>query len=221
MENKRYIISEASQKTGLEPHVLRYWEDELGLEIERNELGHRYYSEEQINLLCRVKEMKHRGFQLKAIKSELMGQAVAVSTGVVPSLPQQVMTQQLSVQSSSQIATQVVQQSAAEIAHPALQQPLQQPQTVSENKMDQFKAIIAGIVAETLRENNVILGQELSDTVGNKVIKEMDYLLRMKEEAEEDRFKKLDEAIRSCQRSNKEVAVGKEKRVGKRFFRRK
>lgn len=223
MENKRYIISEASQKTGLEPHVLRYWEDELGLEIERNELGHRYYSEEQINLLCRVKEMKQRGFQLKAIKTELMGgQAAAVSTGVAPSLPQQVMTQQLSVQSSSQIATQIVQQSSTEIAHPELQQPLQQPQNRSDDKMDQFKAIIAGIVAETLRENNVILGQELSDTVGNKVIKEMDYLLRMKEEAEEDRFKKLDEAIRSCQKSNKEAAVGREmKRGKKRLFGRK
>ena len=42
MENKRYIISEASAKTGLEPHVLRDWEDELGIEIERKEVGHRY-----------------------------------------------------------------------------------------------------------------------------------------------------------------------------------
>ena len=191
MENKRYIISEASQKTGLEPHVLRYWEDELGLVIERNELGHRYYSEEQINLLCRVKEMKQRGFQLKAIKSELMdGQAGAASAHAVLECVQPVS------------------------AYP--QQSL--PQTHAEDKMDQFKAIIAGIVAETLRENNVILGQELSDTVGNKVIKEMDYLLRMKEEAEEDRFKKLDEAIRSCQKSNKEAAVGKEAKRGKKLF---
>ena len=77
MENRRYIISEASAKTGLEPHVLRYWEDELGIEIERNELGHRYYSGEQLELLCRVKEMKQRGFQLKAIKNELMETGVA------------------------------------------------------------------------------------------------------------------------------------------------
>ena len=198
MENKRYIISEASQKTGLEPHVLRYWEDELGLEIERNELGHRYYSEEQINLLCRVKEMKNRGFQLKAIKSELM------------------------VYPSQQMASQIVQQSTTEVSQPVMQQSMSPSQTRSDDKMDQFKAIIAGIVAETLRENNVILGQELSDTVGNKVIKEMDYLLRMKEEAEEDRFKRLDEAIRSCQKSNKEAAVGSEmKRGKKRLFGRK
>lgn len=218
MENKRYIISEASQKTGLEPHVLRYWEDELGLEIERNELGHRYYSEEQINLLCRVKEMKQRGFQLKAIKTELMGQAVSSATVITASQTSQASMQSIKMTNSQQMVTQVIPQSMAEVVQPGLQQL----QNRSDDKMDQFKAIIAGIVTETLRENNVILGQELSDTVGNKVIKEMDYLLRMKEEAEEDRFKKLDEAIRSCQKSNKEAAVGKEiKREKKRLFGRK
>ena len=29
MEEKRYIISEAAERTGIEAHVLRYWEDEL------------------------------------------------------------------------------------------------------------------------------------------------------------------------------------------------
>ncbi len=203
MENKRYIISEASLKTGLEPHVLRYWEEELGLEIERNELGHRYYSEEQIILFCKVKELKQRGFQLKAIKSELMGQAVSDLCSVVES-ENPVVGVQDSQLMSSRVATPV--QASSQVR--------------SVDKMDQFKAIIAGVVAETLRENNVILGQELSDTVGNKVIKEMDYLLRMKEEAEEDRFKKLDEAIRGCQRSNKEAAAGKNVRRirRKRFF---
>ena len=35
---KRYLISEASAITGLEAHVLRYWEEELGMKIPRNEL---------------------------------------------------------------------------------------------------------------------------------------------------------------------------------------
>ena len=50
---KRYLISEASAMTGLEAHVLRYWEEELGLLIPRNELGHRYYTEEHLNILAR------------------------------------------------------------------------------------------------------------------------------------------------------------------------
>ena len=172
MDNKRYIISEAAAKTGLEPHVLRYWEEELGIEIERNELGHRYYSAEQLELLCRVKEMKKRGFQLKAIKCELLGGNELMMPEVVA-------------------MERVIQPSA-------------------EDKMDQFKAIIGGIITQSLRENNIVLGGEISETVSTKVLKEMDYLMRMREEAEEERYKKLDETIRSCQRSNKEAAAMKE-----------
>jgi len=170
MENKRYIISEAAAKTGLEPHVLRYWEDELGIEIERNELGHRYYSGEQLELLSKVKELKKRGFQLKAIKNELLGTDELAKATLAP------------VEGVSR----------------------------TDDKMEQFKAIIGGIVTQSLRENNVILGGEISDTVSTKVLKEMDYLMRMREEAEEERYKRLDETIRSCQRSNKEAAVMKE-----------
>lgn len=35
MEEQRYLISEASRKTGTEAHVLRYWEEELALKIPR------------------------------------------------------------------------------------------------------------------------------------------------------------------------------------------
>ena len=172
MDNKRYIISEAAAKTGLEPHVLRYWEEELGIEIERNELGHRYYSAEQLELLSRVKEMKKRGFQLKAIKSELLG--------------------------------------SNELMMPEVTSVERVTQVSSEDKLEQFRAIIGGIVTQALRENNIVLGGEISDTVSTKVLKEMDYLMRMREEAEEERYKKLDETIRSCQRSNKEAAAMKE-----------
>ena len=44
----RYLISEAARLTGVEAHVLRFWEEELKLEIPRNEQGHRYYTEEDI-----------------------------------------------------------------------------------------------------------------------------------------------------------------------------
>jgi len=68
MSEKRFLISYASRKINVEAHVLRYWEEELGLEIERNEMGHRYYKKEDIELFKSVKELKDKGFQLKAIK---------------------------------------------------------------------------------------------------------------------------------------------------------
>ena len=68
MGEKRYMISDAARKVDVEPHVLRYWEDEIGIEIPRNEMGHRYYRKEDIILLRSVRDLKEKGFQLKAIK---------------------------------------------------------------------------------------------------------------------------------------------------------
>lgn len=172
---KRYLISEASAITGLEAHVLRYWEEELGILIPRNELGHRYYTEEHLNILTRAKEMKSKGYQLKAIKSELFGE----------------------IENSSEENLPV---------------PVHNETISKENKMEQFKNIIGNIVTQSLRENNEILG--------DRVIKEMNYLMRMREEAEEDRFKRLDTAIRICQKSGKEAAAGTEGRIRKKHKKR-
>ena len=68
-KNKHYLISDASRQVQVEAHVLRYWEDELGLPIPRNELGHRYYTEFHIQLFRQIKHLKEQGYQLKAIRS--------------------------------------------------------------------------------------------------------------------------------------------------------
>ena len=54
MAEVHYLISDAAKKAEVEAHVLRYWEDELGLAIPRNEMGHRYYTEGHIRLFCRI-----------------------------------------------------------------------------------------------------------------------------------------------------------------------
>ena len=46
MEKVRYMISDASSMVNVESHVLRYWEDELELNIPRNEKRHRNYTQE-------------------------------------------------------------------------------------------------------------------------------------------------------------------------------
>ena len=70
-KNKHYLISDASRQVQVEAHVLRYWEDELGLPIPRNELGHRYYTEFHIQLFRQIKQLKEQGYQLKAIRGIL------------------------------------------------------------------------------------------------------------------------------------------------------
>ena len=65
------MISDASKIMRVESHVLRYWEEELGLEIPRNEQGHRYYTEKEMKILQGIKRLKEQGFQLKSIKTVL------------------------------------------------------------------------------------------------------------------------------------------------------
>ncbi|MDR2888663.1 MAG: helix-turn-helix domain-containing protein [Lachnospiraceae bacterium] len=67
-QETRYLISDAAKKVAVESHVLRYWEEELKLPIKRNELGHRYYTEDDILRFQEVKALKEQGLQLKAIR---------------------------------------------------------------------------------------------------------------------------------------------------------
>jgi len=68
MEETKFMISDAAKKVGLESHVLRYWEVELNLPIKRTELGHRYYTDEDIVVFKDIKNLKEQGLQLKAIR---------------------------------------------------------------------------------------------------------------------------------------------------------
>jgi DNA-binding transcriptional MerR regulator len=68
MGEVHYMISEAARKVQVESHVLRYWEDELQIAIGRNEMGHRYYTDEDIQLFNCIKELKEQGMSLKVLK---------------------------------------------------------------------------------------------------------------------------------------------------------
>ena len=58
VEKVRYMISDAANLVHVESHVLRYWEEELGLVIPRNEMGHRYYTRENIQEFIKIRELK-------------------------------------------------------------------------------------------------------------------------------------------------------------------
>lgn len=76
METSFFFISEVSKMVGVEAHVLRYWEEELGLEIQRTSQGKRRYTGNDVAQLKEIKYWKDKGMQLKAVK-EMMGQKVA------------------------------------------------------------------------------------------------------------------------------------------------
>ena len=67
----------------------------------------------------------------------------------------------------------------------------------SDERMMQFRELMTEIVEKALEANNEKLSKNISEDVGEQVIKEMNYLFREQEEAEEERFRHLDEAIRT------------------------
>ena len=55
-----YSVSEASDFLEVPSHVLRYWEEELSLPIQRNEMGHRFYTRWDIQVILSIKELKKK-----------------------------------------------------------------------------------------------------------------------------------------------------------------
>lgn len=181
MDKLRYMISDAANMVKVEAHVLRYWEEELELEIPRNEMGHRYYTKENIQQFLKIKELKEQGYQLKAIK-------MVIQSGKNPeeaaALTSQAVTENYEL-SQPQRNTAEARHTSAVFNEKAY-----------EDKMAQFRLLMSGIVKEALAENNQALGREVGENVGDRVLKEMNYLMREQDEQEEERFRKLDTAIR-------------------------
>lgn len=192
MDKQRYMISDAATVVNVESHVLRYWEDELELTIPRNEMGHRYYTKENIEQFQRIKELKEQGYQLKAIRM-LIHNASNVE-GVKQREPESV--EKTIGKLQSEYSYQLQKMTPAN-------QSLEAVTTLNNtDKLEQFQNMMTQIVKQAIEENNRALGKEVGSQVGEKVIKEMNYLMREQDEQEEERYRKLDEAIRNYSHSH-------------------
>lgn len=200
MDKQRYMISDAAAAVNVESHVLRYWEDELELVVPRNEMGHRYYTKENIEEFLKIKELKEQGYQLKVIKMILHNEN-----------PVELQTEQYDVQAGGM----KMEKKETGMMCTSGQRYISKVQPIGTNvsgyqgasKLEQFQEMMTMIVKEAIAENNQALGKEVGEQVGDRVLKEMNYLMREQDEQEEERYRKLDEAIRSMHKK-------KEKRGG-------
>lgn len=216
MEKVRYMISDAANTVQVESHVLRYWEDELELSIPRNELGHRYYTQENIQEFMRIKELKERGYQLKAIRLILQDEKERKEeSNMEPAI-------RIEKVDGIEIGEEGFKKEMAknEVIHVTQKTSQLSEDAQREKRMEQFQSMMTEIVRKAIYENNSELGQEVGIQVGEQVLKEMNYLMRTQEEQEDERFRKLDEAIRSIgkngRRQKKERLSRKERKLLKR-----
>ena len=214
------FISDAAKKVHVEAHVLRYWEEELELPIKRNELGHRYYTEEDVKRFQEIRELKERGLQLKAIRLILKnGKLDRLSDGENTQAEKAAEAAKIAEKTSSAAKAGEKASSAAKVGEKASSaakavekvtgevEPIKTTSVVGEESREEKAArlqwLLKQLFKEVLQENNEAMCREVRESI----LKEMDYQFRMQEEREDEReaaqikrdeehFRRVDELLR-------------------------
>ena len=199
MDEVHYLISDASKKVDVEAHVLRYWEEELELDIPRNEMGHRYYTDLHIRLFKQVKNLKEKGYQLKAIKHAL-NQVLKKDGKAQGELSDEILERDMNA---------ALREFKEEDGGTSLSTVKGDTGSVVaiEEKMEQFQQIMNLIIGRALEVNNEKLSQDISSLVNDKMGKELEFLLQPSDQKEEERFRQLDETLRAYQKGGQAEAA--------------
>lgn len=209
MGEVRFMISEAAKQVDVESHVLRYWEEELGLTIGRTEMGHRYYTKDDIQLFRCIKKLKDEGMLLRDLKPlipELKETRLKLKTtdsdnsartsgSGSPSYNLKTASPDTATPSG---ITALSAETAAESGDVVI--PL--------NAVEQMRSLVGDVFREVLTENNDVLKKDISSTVTTDVMHEIDFLFQAKERQQEEHFRKLDSLIRQQQAARRETAKG-------------
>ena len=198
---KIYLISDAAKQVQVESHVLRYWEEELKLPIKRNEMGHRYYTQEDIARFQEIKDLKEQGLQLKAIRNMLQRGKLGVfdleerkGDMAEKNLKEEGMKRHVVMVNKGEFVP--VTEESREAKSLRLQQLLQ------------------NMIMEAVRSNNREVCEEIKETM----LKELDYQFRIQEEREDERdavrinlqeehYRQIDELIRSRNKGRRKKCV--------------
>lgn len=206
MNDTIYYISEASKKVEVEPHVLRYWEDELKLDIERNEMGHRCYKERDIETLRRIKMLKEQGLQLKAIRAVLQGDKIEER---VEDLVMKKAKKYMVTMSKGKETVLEMPEEGQELKE--YEEPLDDER---EKKAKRLQYLLQHMVTDAVKNAN----KEMCTEIKESILKELDYQFRQQEERDEERrrldeehYRKIDEMISQRRRPGEKFVRGKKK----------
>lgn len=189
MKETRYLISETAKLVQVEPHVLRYWEEELGLSIKRNEMGHRYYTDKDLETFQKIKELKKEGLQLRTIKEKIHEgeQTFSVKETEMPGE---------AMGSAKQETEYPAERIQVKIVTPQKFLTEQRPSEKKEEKQE--------------KKSDQLTKEERFQVIMERLIHDIEL-----KERKEGRYRRLDEAIRRHQQSRKMVAATQENRKKK------
>ena len=175
---KVFLISDAAKRVQVEAHVLRYWEEELALPIKRNEMGHRFYTQEDIERFIEIRNLKERGLQLKAIRTLLMKRDVGNGGDFGCE------------------ERHVVMVNKGEFL------PL--PEESREAKSARLQLLLQHMITEAVKSSN----REVCEEIKESLMKELDYQFRIQEERQdvreeqrisrqEEHYRQIDDLLRA------------------------
>lgn len=211
MVKEVYLINEAAKEVHVESHVLRYWEEELGLPIKRNEQGHRIYTPEDIDRFIQIKKLKDNGLQLKAVKLVLeqmeadeggydemkadnpfaQKQLTKISrNGDMKVIPLKVLEdskwkEHRMIEVKEKKVTEEEKQEIAMKMN--MQENLRLQQESQQEKMARMQYLFQKMIRDVVEDNNNTLIEKITDSVKDNICKEMDYQFRLMEEQEQER----------------------------------
>lgn len=211
---KIYMISDAAKQVEVEAHVLRYWEEELEIPAKRNEMGHRYYTEEDIARFRRVKELKEQGLQLKAIRHVLKNgnlQAPVflyekITSGEKGAADMQGIPEMQGTTPQGELdmgKRHVVMVKKGEFL-PMEGKTAAVSEESREQKSFRLQQLLKDMIVDAVQCNN----QEICQEIKESLLKELDYQFRLLEEREdlreeeranrqEEHYRQIDELLRS------------------------
>ena len=240
------MIKDAARELNVEAHVLRYWEEELGLTIKRNSMGHRYYDEKDILIFKNVQELKKRGLSLKDIRdgidkarSEQTKESSALKSGEVSGEVKEEfvpLSETLNQSDNEENNRKITEKNNLKyfgekdlkitdkkdlktidkIEADNIKDKKTDELKIVDFKLAQLQSVMNRVVANALRENKDIITSSIKEEITADVMKQFDTVMREKEEREERRYKKLDEYLREIQRANAEIAATRDRGFFKR-----
>ena len=101
---------------------------------------------------------------------------------------------------------------------PEISQVRTNPAAQTESSFYRMYSGFGGAITELLNQNNQVLLEKMDERISNRILKEMNFLFRERENLEEERYRKLDRTIRECQASRQRFSLEEERK--KKFWQR-
>ncbi len=218
---KKVSISDAAKQLSVETHVLRYWELELGLDIARNSQGHRFYKPEDILLLKQIKYLKEQGFRLQAIKLLLtdINNTYTMNKEELWELRDylngQVQQDEAAVFPETHTAQIMPLHPKNNEAAKNIFKPAKYNYKQAEEKLRAFENMMRSMIKSTLQEMTSESEERICEKISTKLLKEMNYLERQKDELQEKQLSLLQDILTELKKDGAEAAATAETASGR------